>query len=145
MAMQTYWGFYITISLGLIAFMGSAKRSRRLASLVLLAFVAVASVNGDGIRDIARQRVTFHEQLKKFQAEQGASQDAAIIKEVLVVAEPPAVWKVVTFHILADLLVVFAIVSLGFWPAEKADEPEAGAARPPVRAGPANPVTPVEH
>ena len=118
MAMQTYWGFYITISLGLIAFMGSAQRSQLLALLVLIAFVAVAYVNGDGIRPLASQRVVFHKHLKRIQASpQTLPPVAAIEDDVVSVSEPPAVWKVMTFHVVTDILVVAAIGFLGFWPA----------------------------
>src|SRR3954465_11645675 len=66
-AMPTFWGFYISISIGLIAFFGNAKRTPRLpvvAALLSFAFVVFAIINCDGMRDIAGQRWVFFNQLR---------------------------------------------------------------------------------
>ena len=55
-ALQQFWGFYITVSLGLIAFFGSEKRSTTTASILSIGFIAFAFVNCSGMMEISRQR-----------------------------------------------------------------------------------------
>ena len=62
-AMQQFWGFYITVSLGLVAFFGSGKRSPKLASILSIGFIAFAYVNCDGMTDVARQREFLYSRL----------------------------------------------------------------------------------
>lgn len=112
-AMQSFWGFYITIALGLMAFFGSAQRSRRLAALVSIIFLAFAAVNLSGIYDIARQRVVFFDLL----ATSGSSSETIgtsslplqTRQALLTASEPPNPTGVVAFHIMADAGVLGAV------------------------------------
>src|SRR5690349_1825854 len=65
-AMQTFWGFYITVSLGLIAFLSGAKlgpRLRQVALVITAGFIGFAYVNCDGMTGVARQRRFLHQRL----------------------------------------------------------------------------------
>lgn len=114
-AMQTFWGFYITVSLGLIAFMSSAKLGERLwqvASILTIAFVAFAAANCGGMTDVARQRQFFYDLLPKAaQSDINAHLlfDAAVVASLRDVTKPPTPHSVRNFHIAADLLVVAAM------------------------------------
>ncbi len=117
-AMQSFWGFYITVSLGLIAFFGSAKRPRRLAALVSLTFVAFAYVNADGMTDIARQREFLWKQLDAFSAvspaasaatAEGSLSEARFAAGIKDVTKPPDSCEVLRFHIGCDIVVLAAL------------------------------------
>lgn len=117
-AMQSFWGFYITVSLGLIAFFGSAKRPRRLAALVSLTFVAFAYVNADGMTDIARQREFLWKQLDAFSAvspaasaatAEGSLSEAKFAAGIKDVTKPPDSCEVLRFHIGCDIVVLAAL------------------------------------
>src|SRR5437763_11023455 len=59
-AMQTFWGLYITIALGLLAFIGSVKVSRKkrmfLACILSAGFTGFAFVNAYALRDVTLER-----------------------------------------------------------------------------------------
>ena len=56
-SMQTFWNFYITIVLGLIAFFASTKNpSKSMAGIITIAFVLFAIVNLSGLHDLTNQR-----------------------------------------------------------------------------------------
>lgn len=114
-AMQSFWGFYITVSLGLIAFFGSAKRPRRLAALVSLTFVAFAYVNADSMTNIAKQRKFLWNQLKVFSSVSPAAPAAGTLSEAVFAAgikgltkpvDSSDIWK---FHIGCDIVVLAAL------------------------------------
>ena len=52
-AMQSFWGFYISIAIGIIALMGSSPCSSRPAAVIAMAFICFAFVNCSGIYAIA--------------------------------------------------------------------------------------------
>lgn len=129
-AMQSFWGFYITISLGMLAFFGNARRTKRLpyvAALLSIAFVAFAIVNCDGMTDIAAQRRFFYSQLRAA-ADADISSSATsphvsakrMVEEFAQVAEPPRPEHVRRFHIGVDIAVLIAIWFLVLW-REKTD------------------------
>lgn len=114
-AMQSFWGFYITVSLGLIAFFGSVKRPRRLAALVSLTFVAFAYVNADSMTNIAKQRKFLWNQLKVFSSVSPAAPAAGPLSEAVFAAgikgltkpvDSCDIWK---FHIGCDIVVLAAL------------------------------------
>lgn len=118
-AMQSFWGFYISVSLGLIAFFGSAKRPRRLAALLSLVFIAFAYVNADGMTGIAKQREFLWKQLDVFQtqiqssaspaAPVGPLSEAKFVAGIKDVTQPPDSCEVLRFHIGCDIVVLAAL------------------------------------
>jgi hypothetical protein len=116
-AMQTFWGFYITVAFGLIAFFGSGRRSVSLATLMSIVFLGFAVVNCDGMYDIARQRKALFQILdqQQRQSEEHRTGDAssvnpvAISKELVDASHPPPPTGVVAFHVFADIAVLAGI------------------------------------
>ena len=61
-AMQTLWSIYVTIVLGLLGFLGSAKLKPprlRILCILLIAFLGFAFVNCSALRSVTRQRETL--------------------------------------------------------------------------------------
>jgi hypothetical protein len=129
-AMQTFWGFYITISLGLIALFADKRRSMGLAVLASISFIAFAIVNCDGMMDIAGQRGFFYGLLDKASF---PSQPPEInltapeikltpkeIAEFKCMSKPPTPGSVLTVHVLADLAVLASLWVLTLWPIRQA-------------------------
>ena len=113
-AMQSFWGFYITVSLGLIAFFGSSRRTSLLAVLMSVGFVGFATVNLSGMTDIAGQRVFLWQQLDSFPTartppEGDTLADPNFIDGLKIVSRPPNPLGVMSFHIICDLAVLVAI------------------------------------
>lgn len=130
--MQQFWSYYITVSLGLIAFFGSGKRSPILAGFVSVGFIAFAIVNCDGMTDIAAQRQFLFSRLPAAEIVDravisvastgwpGGQTDTArtalrrlstggVMRGFGLVSEPPNPADVRNFHIAVDLGVVAAI------------------------------------
>jgi len=110
-AMQTYWGFYITVVLGLIAFVGSVKSPSRLTALVLflsIAFCGFALVNLGGLYSVAKQRIASRDiavDLSAHEPENGRNARDAIIRTMT----PPAESGVIVVHVLGDVLTLAAL------------------------------------
>lgn len=122
LAMQTYWGFYITISLGLIVFFGNAKRSARLpylAALVSIVFVGFAYVNCTGMIAVSGQRNFLYHLLSTVGTAEGIptqhASDALVVSGFLKLAKPDAPDEVKWFHIACDVAVLTAIWFLVLW------------------------------
>jgi hypothetical protein len=83
-AMQTFWGFYIAVAFGLIAFFGSGRRSVSLATLMSIVFLSFPVVNCDGMYDIARQRRALFQILdrQRCQSEEHRTGDASSVSPV---------------------------------------------------------------
>ncbi|BCQ28156.1 hypothetical protein NK8_63450 (plasmid) [Caballeronia sp. NK8] len=118
MAMQTFWGFYITVALGLVAFFGSAKRQKRLAFLMSLVFIGFAYVNFKGMVAVSTQRNFLYEVLGSI----GPSTDPApkaldlqVASGILELAKPDTPEHLQYFHIGADCAVLLAIWILTLW------------------------------
>ncbi len=116
-AMQTFWGFYITVAFGLIAFFGSGARSLPLTVLLSLGFIAFAIVNCDGMYGIARQRAVLFQLLAKPLPASDASRETQTSfipdGELLNASSPPNPRSVVAFHVFVDLVVLVGV--WGFW------------------------------
>lgn len=119
-AMQTFWGFYITVALGVIAFFGSAQRKKSIAALVSLVFVAFAFVNCGGMRAISAQRNFLYGVLSALQPSSfsppATPLDMQLIAGFVQLARPDSPGEVVAFHVAADVAVLAAIWFLALWP-----------------------------
>jgi hypothetical protein len=115
-AMQSFWGFYITVSIGLIAFFGSSRRPILLAILVSIAFVGFATVNVSGMSDIARQRMFLWQQLESFgtatTSTEGVLEGRDFVIGLKKISQPPNPTGVIVFHIICDVAVLAAIWAL---------------------------------
>jgi hypothetical protein len=120
-ALQTFWGFYISISLGLVAFLVNTKsvgRLPRFAGLLTIGFVAFATVNCGGMIDIAHQRRFFYEQIRTgTYSDSGIGRVSAerLAREFLRLDAPPEPEYVRGFHILADVVVLAAMWAVVGW------------------------------
>jgi len=127
-AMQTFWGFYISVSAGLLVFFGSAHRRPETFFAVAVAFLAFAYVNCDGMFDIAKQRQLFHAHLVAISRHETPAaaplsgdelaKATELAKAVADISIPPSPRSVLRFHMLADVLVLAAIALLTFLPAK---------------------------
>lgn len=139
-AMQSYWGFYITVSAALIGFFGTARRPVAVTRVLVGLFIVVASVNLNGISDVARQRAMLRGLLEKtFVVEAPDDLRLKSAKEIrccktketqpassllentpsldvqigyLSTVHPPPVWGVVVTHLLFDLTIIISILFL---------------------------------
>lgn len=121
MAMQTFWGFYITVSLGLVVFFGNAKHTKRLkwvAGIVSIVFIAFAYVNCSGMVAISSQRGFLYDVLRSVSESATATLaplDLQVAKGFLELAKPDSPGSVRFFHIASDVAVLFAIWFLTLW------------------------------
>ncbi|WP_293367483.1 hypothetical protein [Nevskia sp.] len=112
-ALQTYWNFYVTIVLALIAFFGTVKPSEKLtrvAALITAAYIVFAIVNLDALLDVTRQRLV----LQAIITEQlGAMSDtkahAAKFKAIVATLRPPNECGVIVVHVLGDIFILSAV------------------------------------
>ena len=111
-AMQSFWSFYISVSLAYVAFFGSAQRTRKIAVMMTIAFLGFACVNGGGIVQRARERHELYQLATKEGALPG-KWDA-----LLTVSEPDPPAKVLKFHVAVDISVLLAIWVLTLMPRE---------------------------
>jgi hypothetical protein len=99
-ALNGYWNLYIAVSLGVLGLMASGKpftQLRQTKVLLTIAFAAFAMSNLDVIIDTNEQRRALGALIEpKFQTAAGF-------------AAPPDNWKVMTFHVVLDVLVVLCI------------------------------------
>jgi hypothetical protein len=131
-ALQAFWGFYITVAVGVIAFFGAFRNRppKSLAVLLSVAFICFALVNGLGIYGIAQQRAVLFRflSLRTVTASLNARAEssAPLINELLATSKPPSPAGYAFFHGITDLFVLFAIWHLALlrW-----TEPRPGAHR----------------
>ena len=115
-AMQSYWGFYITVVGALLAFFGSARRAVPLATLFSVVFIAFTFVNADGMLQVAREReaiygiVTTSQKLESpAPTPANAGELRKYRQELVAVSAPPDPAGVLVFHLIADFLVLAAL------------------------------------
>jgi hypothetical protein len=105
-ALQTFWSFYVTIILGLLAFFGSLKPSRQKRSLAIalsIAFIAFASVNLAGIEEVTAARLAVRDLLVSEQ------KSHPILEPLVRTVKPPERWEVAAMHITGDLILLIGI------------------------------------
>ena len=127
-AMQTFWGFYITISLALLAFFGNAPRTKRLAGILTAAFVGVATVNLGGLIVVARQRLALRDLLREAVGPNAGRFYSTPPKPALAsvyvnVAGAPSLIGIVGTHLFCDVVVITAIWLLTLRPLQNDKEP----------------------
>lgn len=108
-AMQTLWGLYITITLGLLAFFGAAKVSAKryvLATILSIGFAGFAAVNQDALHDVTCARNAIRKII--LDKEATTTEDKALQYLVTEIA-PPTSTQVRVFHIAADVSVLIAL------------------------------------
>jgi hypothetical protein len=108
-AMQTLWGLYITIVLGLVAFFGAAPVSVKklsVAGILSLGFIGFAVVNEDAIHDITRTRCMTQTIILNYQAK--TQEDRALVEMVKTINPPPVLGTRI-FHFTADFFVLAAV------------------------------------
>jgi hypothetical protein len=113
-AMQTYWSFYISLSLAVLAFFGSAQRSKQIAVIMTVAFLAFASVNCKSLWDRANERHELHRLITS--GESGKLKPTW--NSLVATSNPPDPWGVLLFHAGADAGVLAAIWLLTLRPRE---------------------------
>ena len=113
-AMQTLWGIYVTIAIGLLGFLAAAKLKAPLLRIILLltlAFFAFAFVNCQALRSVTRQRNVSANLIRSLKED--ASADSETRRRIADTLDPPSVAGVTAFHVSADVLMIFAIWLLG--------------------------------
>ncbi len=104
--LQTYWAFYATVVLGVLAFFGSAKEGQRpilVAVLVTIGFVVVATANLEALTDVSKQRLALQDMLAKL-----AGNDVALASLVSTIT-PSTLFAVRAFHYAFDIFTLAAI------------------------------------
>ena len=109
-AMQTLWSIYITIVLGLLGFVGTAKPRTAIVVAMAIAFCGFAYVNCDALRSVTWQRNVVAS-LVRAESGKGDNSDARL--RIAGTLDPPSVRGVIAFHVLGDVLVLSAILFLG--------------------------------
>ena len=111
--LQTYWSFYATVVLGVLAFFGSAKagnRSTLVAGLVSIGFVAVSIANLEALIDVSRQRLALQATLVQLAGE------APTLLSLVRTLTPSTLFSVRAFHYTFDIFTLAAIWTLTLRP-----------------------------
>jgi hypothetical protein len=107
-ALQTYWAFYSTGVLGLLAFFGNKQRERAISIILAIAFVGFAVANLDALRSVTRQRVALEEVFKQ---RCSANPSTAECKVALSI-QPSSLCAVTLLHVTGDVLVLLGMFVL---------------------------------
>jgi hypothetical protein len=116
-AMESLWSIYITITLGLIGFVSAAKLNAprlRIISILILAFVGFAAVNGSALDNVVVQRNVLVNLIRNFPTNNADKVTKAVKDDLSSTLDPTKPWELVTFHLCADVLAILAIVIIGF-------------------------------
>jgi hypothetical protein len=124
-AMQTYWNFYITVNLALLAFIATiqvARLNRRMATILTISLVAFWVVNADALAEVTKQRLTARSLLDAFSTKLREEPekrevfatltkvpDQDVAEKILADINPPKVWIVLVMHLIGDLFVLSVI------------------------------------
>jgi hypothetical protein len=112
-AVQVLWGLYITIALGLLAFLGANPAVLKrvyLVGLLSLGFIGFAVVNADALYDVTKARVAAHDLIANYTAKDPPNQ--AIVDRIKTIVNPPTPREVVIFHVSVDIGVLAAMLGL---------------------------------
>jgi hypothetical protein len=114
-AMQTFWTFYVTIILGLLAFFGSTKLPRKpygITFILSLAFCMFAFVNLQALRGVTRQRNVTKDLIVASHLEH--TPDGFVAMRIRPTLDPPTESGVIAVHISGDILTIGAMWFLAF-------------------------------
>jgi hypothetical protein len=121
-AEQTLWGIYITIALGILAFFGTLRPSKKATTVALLfsvGFVAFAFVNAMALGYVVNVRAKIYCVVQHYHAHDSSEDQAVIEKVKPTVTELYSIWMLVIFHASCDLMVLAAIWRLAQHSQEK--------------------------
>ncbi len=107
-AVQTFWNFHITVSLGMLAFVSAAHTAVNdvpIALIVTFAFIAFTLSNLGALMEVQRQRYVLSEVIKQLADMSEDEHDRNLVD----LATPPELWKVRTFHLVMDAFVIIVI------------------------------------
>jgi len=110
-AMQTYWNFYITIILALLAFFGSMKAvtpKRLIAGILSFCFVVFAGVNLDALIDATNARRAVQSLIVAKQFANPPSSE--VVEKISATITPPTLAWVAGVHLGGD-----AFAHAGIW------------------------------
>jgi hypothetical protein len=113
LALQTFWNFYITVAVGILAFIGvipSSRSDKLVASILTLGFALFAVVNLSGMIGVSNQRM----ELQSLLMEDGALKQESYprpthLSRVRATLNAPSLGSLVSFHLLVDVLMVSSI------------------------------------
>jgi hypothetical protein len=111
-ATQTYWGFYITIVLGLLAVFGTVRKSRakrNLAAILSAGYLCFALVNLGGIIGATATRKAVYSLLMTSNYAEGQAVDQAQFRSLQSELKPSPVWAFTLVHSIGDAGVLCAI------------------------------------
>ena len=114
---QTLWTIYVTVVLGILAYVAAAPQSNRsvlVRCLLVLGFSGFAYVNRDALSSVLRQRIELRQiALDKINAlPEGSSEKESLKAIASPNKEDLSVQKMRDFHLAADLLVLAVIILL---------------------------------
>ena len=107
-AFHTLGILYITIVLGVIGFVGTAKgamSSEIVRFVVIVGFGAFAAVNLRALNSVRKQRTI----LINLVSEKAANENNSSVKALVEAGRPDNAWKVWAFHLAADGLLILLI------------------------------------
>jgi hypothetical protein len=108
-AMETLWGLYITIALGMLAFFGAATASVKryfLAVVLSLGFAGFALVNEDALHDVTWARSMIQQIILQKSV---ATAEERSLQDMVRAIPPSSVSEVRIFHFTVDAGVLIAI------------------------------------
>jgi hypothetical protein len=109
-SMQTYWNFYVTMALALLAFFATSKAGKQLrmvAFVLTVGFAAFAVVNYAALRNVTEERLATAAIIKTGPVNNvPPPQYADIIRKTI---RPPSVVGVTVLHAVSDVVVLAAI------------------------------------
>lgn len=115
-AMQTLWTIYITIVLGMLGFLGTARlRANRRLILILLtvAFLGFATVNLGALKSVTKQRQVAANLIRDDKFDD--KPDSVVVAKISGTLDPPAVTGLIAFHVTADVATLVAMWALAYY------------------------------
>jgi hypothetical protein len=111
-ALETLWTIYITVVVGLLAFLGSVKLRpprRLVVGTLILAFAGFAWFNCDALRSVTRQRVAAAGLIRDLQR---SKPNDAQVEKLANTLDPSSEREVTASHAAVDAVAVAAFLML---------------------------------
>ena len=109
-ALQTYWGFYTTMALALLAYFGGMKPSPQkflIAVVLSLSFISFAVVNLDALRAVTKARIVCRDLI--YSGNLTNSPSAEVQRQIQRMITPWPFAAVAVMHISGDLFTLGSI------------------------------------